>query len=113
MIQIPGENRNAYLKKISNDEVKLKQYTVDMVGEFDHINQVAQLEATSIEDAVVHVLYSTEFKDYDNHITVDYFPNGTEANICLWLPFGIGVVYNVGEINEEVDNVLRILYVGR
>jgi len=79
---------------------KLKQYTVEMAGEFDHVDQVMDLEAYCIEDAVVHVLYSTEFRDHDDHIIVDYI-SVTEANICVQLPFGIYVVYNVGEIDEE------------
>lgn len=78
---------------------ELNQYTMVLTGEFDYVDEVMSFEATCIEDAVVHVLYSDEFEDYGNHVTVDYY--ATEANICVHLPFGIRVVYNVGEIDEE------------
>jgi len=59
--------------------------------------------AANIRDATVHVMYSEEFRDYNNHIHVLYdVHTNADADICMDLPFGIQVIYKLEEKNDEI-----------
>ena len=73
------------------------EYTLQMIGAFEDMDQVASFEAPNIHEAVTW-LRNGVFKTHLDHMIVEYVKNDTEANMCISCPFGAKVMYNLGAV---------------